>query len=89
MALDSCSFVSEPVGLFAAVSLALPPDADDEAEDVSEVDDDEDVVPVGALELESLGWPAPVGLFGVAGNGGATDEFADGVTGGVALWSVA
>jgi hypothetical protein len=59
------------------------------------VDDDvsdellDDVVPVGALDVVSLGWPAPVGLLGVAGSGGGADELVDGVTGGTTLRSVA
>jgi len=53
ISLDSCSFVIEPVGLFAAPSVALPLDAEEDADDASELDDD--AVPVGALELEALG----------------------------------
>ena len=88
ISVDSWSFVIEPVGLFAAVSVPVLLDADEDAEDVSELDDD--VLPVGALELELLGEPAPVGVSGVAGSGGGTDdELVDGVTGGVALLSVA
>ena len=86
---DSSPLVIEPVGLFADVSVPLPVDDDeDEDDDVSGVLADDDVVPVGALG-ESLGWPAPVGVFGVAGSGGGVVELVDGVTGGVALVSVA
>jgi hypothetical protein len=82
---DSSLLLMDPVGALAAVSEA--PDVEEE-DDVSEELPD-DVVPVGALDVASLGCPAPVGLFGVAGSGGGADELVDGVTGGVALLSVA
>jgi hypothetical protein len=83
----------EPVGLLAAVSAAFPGEVVDdelvEPEVESVVADDDDVVPVGALDVASLGVPAPVGLFGDAGSGGAADSLVavevDGVTGGTAV----
>jgi hypothetical protein len=62
--------VSVPVGLVAGVSVAVALD---------------EGAPVGALEVLLLGWPAPIGVVGVAGNGGGVDDVApvDGVVGGV------
>ena len=87
---DSSPLLSPSVGLFAAVSEALPSGVVAEGA-VSLVDALllEDVVPVGALDVLLLGCPAPVGLSGVAGSGGGTEVVVEGVTGGVALVSVA
>jgi len=90
IAVLSSSLVIEPVGLLALVSVPVPGSVvlDDELvePEVSVVDDEDDVVPVGVLG-ESVGVPAPVGLFGDAGNGGAADSLVevDGVTGGTAV----
>ena len=87
--LSSC-LVIEPVGLFAAVSVPVPGSVvlDDElvVPEVSVVVAEDDVVPVGTLGV-SVGVPAPVGLFGDAGSGGAADSLVDvaGVTGGTAV----
>jgi hypothetical protein len=52
-------------------------------------EDDDVVAPVGPLVDVSVGVPTPVGLFGVAGSGGAADSLVavdvDGVTGGTAV----
>jgi hypothetical protein len=95
ISLDSCSLVIEPVGLFADVSVALLELVEAGADEVVDevLDEPElsvvavalEVVPVGALEVASLGVPVPVGLFGAAGSGGAADSLVDGVTGGVAV----
>jgi hypothetical protein len=61
--------------------------------DVSVAVLDEEVVSVELLDVELFGVvelvlsvaPVPVGLFGVAGSGGAADSLVDGVTGGVAV----
>ena len=89
--LSSLPFI-EPVGLLAAVSALF----DVPLEEVALLVDDGvvavsldgvDEVPVGPLVDVSLGVPAPVGLLGAAGSGGAADSLVDvdGVTGGVAV----
>lgn len=95
MALLSSPAFIEPVGLLAAVSALFDVLLDEVAlllDDggvvVSLEEDDE--VPVGPFVDVSLGVPAPVGLLGEAGNGGAADSLVevDGVTGGVAVVDV-